>query len=136
MRKILLSLTAALTIGTAFAAPAAAERRSPEAQLAQEIEGRVAGDPVRCIQARNLRSRVINRTAIVYEEGSTIYVNRLRGGRDSLNQFDVMVNDIRTSQICSGEAVRMIDPAGGMLTGIVFLDEFVPYRRVRNSDGN
>ena len=129
MRKIL-----ALMIGTlALAgAPAHAERLRGEAKLAQMLEGRVAGEPVRCVNLRNVRaSRVVDRTAIVYEAGSTIYVNRPQVGAESLNQWDALVTRLHSTQLCDIDVVTLVDTATGMYSGSVFLGEFVPYRRVR-----
>jgi hypothetical protein len=57
---------------------------SPEAQLAKALDGRVAGEPVNCLSLRSIRSsRIIDRTAIVYQVGNTLYVNRPRAGADS-----------------------------------------------------
>lgn len=133
MRKILMTLTALAALS---AAPASAERQSPEAQLAGIIDGRVAGEPQSCITVRNMNSQIVPGAGIVYEAGGTVYVNRLRSGRDSLDRFDVLVSEIRGGQLCSGETIRLMDSSTHMLSGIVFLDDFVPYRRVRSSDGN
>lgn len=125
----------ALLLGTVavLAAPAQAQRHSPEAQLARALEGRVAGAPVDCINLRQVRSsRVINDTAILYDAGGTIYVNRPRSGADSLNQWDTQVQRPFNNRLCSVDTVRMVDLQSGFMTGIVFLGDFVPYRRVRN----
>ena len=109
----------------------AAPRLSPEAKLAKEIEGRVAGEPVDCVNLRNIRSsRIIDGTAIVYDAGSTIYVNRPRAGAESLNDWDVMVNKVYSSRLCSIDVVQTYDSGSRFWTGNVFLGEFVPYRKV------
>lgn len=117
-----------------LSAPAAAgPRQTPEEQLARELRGRVAGEPVSCISLYpNTRSRVINRTAIIFDSGSTIYVNRPRAGAESLNQWDTQVIRPFASRLCSIDVVDMVDGATGSFTGLVFLGDFVPYRRVRN----
>jgi hypothetical protein len=79
MRKFLPLLAASLVL--ASGSVAAAPRLEPEAQLARALEGRVAGEPVDCIQLRNIRSsRIIDDTAILYDAGGTLYVNRPRSG--------------------------------------------------------
>jgi hypothetical protein len=130
MRTPLLALAALAT--AALPAAASAERRSPEAQLARAIEGRVAGEPTNCL--RNMRgtsSRIIDGTAIVYEAGGTVWVNRPRGGASSLDQWDVLVTRQYGNELCSGDVVRLLDSSSGIDTGAVFLGEFVPYRRAR-----
>jgi hypothetical protein len=130
-RKLIAALTAGLAV---TAVPtAAAQRLAPEAQLARALEGRVAGEPVSCINLRTVReSTVINSTAILYRDGGTIYVNRPRAGADSLNQWDAQVQRPFNNRLCSVDTVQMVDLSSGAMTGIVFLGDFVPYRRVRN----
>jgi hypothetical protein len=124
-----------LLIGSVLlaAAPAgAAPRLDPEQRLARAIEGRVAGEPVRCLNLRNIRSsRIIDRTAIIYDAGGTLYVNRPRSGRESLDQWDVLVTRPFGSQLCSIDVVQLYDTASRMQTGSVFLGDFVPYRKPR-----
>ncbi|MBX3562560.1 MAG: hypothetical protein KF780_12210 [Sphingomonas sp.] len=119
----------------AAATPALADRPvDREAQLARALEGRVAGEPVDCVDLRRVRStRIIDETAILYDMGSTIYVNRPRVGADSLDRWDTMVTRLHSSRLCSIDTVQMIDPVSHIMRGIVFLDEFVPYRRVQTS---
>ncbi|HEY5711090.1 MAG TPA: hypothetical protein VIT38_04270 [Allosphingosinicella sp.] len=134
MRKLLPLLAGSLLL----AGPAAAERdRSPEAELARAIQGRVAGEPVDCISLRNVRSsQVIPNTAIVYDAGSVVYVNHPANGADSLNRWDTMVTNLTSDRLCSVDTVRMVDNHNHFLTGIVFLGEFVPYRRVQTGSAN
>lgn len=120
-------------IGAAAMAAVPAEagpRRSPEEQLQHELRGRVAGQPVNCINLRNTRSsRVIDRTALLYEVGGTIYVNRPRAGARSLSNWDTQLTRPFGNQLCAIDTVQMVDPTSGVLRGTVFLGEFVPYRR-------
>jgi len=129
MRKLIPLVAASLMIGgTAQAKPA-----DREAELARAIAGRVAGEPVDCIDLHRVRSsRIINDTAIVYDAGSIVYVNRPRNGADQLDRNDTMVNRLHgSSRLCSIDTVTMIEPVSGTFTGVVFLGEFVPYRRIR-----
>ena len=116
----------------ALAPAQAGSRLTPEQRLAKEIEGRVAGEPVDCINLRSIRSsRIIDDTAIVYEVGNTIYVNRPRSGQESLDSWDTMVVKPFGSQLCSIDTIKLVDPGTWMLSGIVFLGDFVPYKKVR-----
>ena len=130
MRMSLLPLAA---LAAAAAAPAAAETLAMskgEAKLARELEGRVAGEPVDCIDLNRIRSsRIIDRTAIVYEVGQTLYVNRPRGGAESLNDWDVMVLKPFGGRLCSVDTVQLFDNGGRFQRGFVFLGDFIPYRR-------
>ncbi|HEX8366460.1 MAG TPA: hypothetical protein VF603_14360 [Allosphingosinicella sp.] len=135
IRKLLPLLAPALAGAVAIAAlPAqAGPRRSPEEQLQHELRGRVAGEPVNCVNLRTIRnSRVIERTALVFDAGGTIYVNRPRAGAESLNRWDTQVVRPFGSQLCSIDPVKMVDPVSGFFRGTVFLGDFIPYRRARN----
>ena len=131
MRKLIPLIAASLVATGATAAQG--RERDPEAQLARALEGRVAGEPVNCIDLHRIRSsRVIEGTAILYDAGSVIYVNRPRNGAEELNRFDTLVTRTPSTQLCSVDVVHTVDLASDTLTGVVFLDEFVPYRRVRH----
>lgn len=134
MKKTLFVLAAA----TAAFSPVQARPADPgkgEAELARALEGRVAGEPVNCINLHRIRSsRIINRTAIVYDAGGTLYVNRPRSGASSLTDWDVLVTRPFGSRLCSIDTVELISPGTGMLGGIVFLGDFVPYKKVKDGE--
>ena len=132
MKKLipLIAVSVALSLTPAQAAREPVDR---EAELARALGDRVAGEPVDCIDLHRIRSsRVIDDTAILYDAGSTIYVNRPREGADSLNRWDTLVTRTPSTRLCSIDTVRVVDLTSNMMTGIVFLGEFVPYRRPRN----
>lgn len=112
------------------AAPAtAAPRKDPETRLAKQLEGRIAGEAVDCINLQNVRSSTIyDRTAIVFEAGSTIYVNRPDAGNNSLRRSDIMITRPTMNRLCSIDTVEMRDTSG-FYSGSVFLGDFVPYRK-------
>ena len=125
---------ASLFLGTLIlaAAPAMASPSADgEAKLAQVLEGRVAGAPVDCLTQRDIRStRIINRTAIVYEtRGGTLYVNRPEAGAQSLSHWDVLVTDTRSPRLCGIDVVHLYDSTARMRNGFVSLGEFIPYRK-------
>jgi len=129
MKKLAMILAgAALAMpGTAASAETPAERG--EAKLARMLEGRVAGEPVNCINAmRSNRIQVIEYVGIVYDAGNTIYVARPVDSR-MLDRWDVPVIERFGSQLCSNDVIRTVDRSSGHITGAVFLTEFVPYAR-------
>jgi hypothetical protein len=134
MRKLigtLLAAAAVLTVPAADARDNGARQAEAEAKLAKLLEGRVAGEPQDCIYLPRVRSsRIIDRTAIVYDAGSTIYVNRPRSGAYSLDDDDIMVTDVHGSTLCSVDIVRLHDRSSFFYDGFVGLDEFVPYKRI------
>lgn len=125
--------TVALVAATFGVVPLASarERLSPQQQLDKLLAGRVAGKPVDCLPLLGSeQSQIIDKTAIVYGTGRTLYVNR-PDNASSLNDDDVMVTELRgTSQLCSIDVVRLHDRASHMYTGFVALGKFVPYTRV------
>jgi hypothetical protein len=132
MRKISTLLGLGLA-AFAAAAPAAAPDR--EEQLERALRGRVAGEPVACIDMNRVRgSTVIPGTAVIYDAGSVLYVNRPDSGADSLDRWDVLVTRMYTSQLCNTDTVDLIDQGSRAWSGILFLGDFVPYRRVQTSD--
>lgn len=112
--------------------PADAQRRKEtgEQAVARAVEGRTAGEPVNCVRLSDIRStRIIDRTAIVYDAGRTIYIQRPRTGAEGLRRDDILVTQTFGSDLCTIDSVRLLDPAGNFLRGFVTLDRFVPYTR-------
>ena len=131
MSHLLLAAGAVLLAGSPTLA---AEKLTGEARLAKMLEGRVAGDPVSCIPLHSSRDQtVIDKTAIVYDAGSTIYVNRPTNPA-SLDSNDVMVTKLHIGQLCRLDTVEMRDRSGFWFTGFVGLNDFVPYRRVAKAN--
>jgi hypothetical protein len=127
MRKFITLLAGTLMLGGV----AQAKPQDREEELARAIQGRVAGEPVQCIDLHRIRSsRIITDTAIIYDAGSVIYVNRPANGADQLNQWDTMVTRTPSTRLCNIDTITMIDRASHNFTGVVFLGDFVPYRRV------
>ena len=132
MFKPVIAASAALTM---LVTPVAAEEHGDahitkgEAKLAKMLEGRVAGEARSCIStfgSRNIRQ--IDDTALVYRSGDTIWVNRTRNP-ESIDDRDVMVIErFSGSTLCRTDQVRTVDRHAGFMTGIIFLDDFVPYR--------
>lgn len=124
----LVAATGALLL--AGTAADARPRLTGEQQLAKLLEGRVAGEPVNCITMPNIRSStVIDKTAIVYGSGSTLYVQRPKSGADSLDSDDILVTQLTSSQLCSIDTVQLRDRNGYFWRGFVGLDKFVPYTK-------
>lgn len=125
---------AALMLTGVGTAALARQHDSPQVQLAKETEGRVPGKPVRCIDLQRIRNtRIINKTAIVYDAGRTIYVNHPRGGAQFLNEWDIMIEKPFGGQLCSPEIVHLRDTSSHIEKGWVSLGEFVPYTKVRGT---
>ena len=133
MRKFALALaaTAALLTGPALQAR---DRLTPEQRLEKILQGRVAGKPVSCISNSSTRNmQILDNTALVYDSGSVIYVNR-PANPDVLDDDDVLVVKLTGSQLCRLDMVSMHDRSGGFYRGHINLNDFVPYRRVAKAN--
>lgn len=133
MRRIMtaIAITAlALTGGAAGAKQTAAEKG--EAKLTKMLEGREAGKPVSCIS--NMQNRdltVIDRTALVYGSGTTIYVNRTQDPR-WIDRDDIIVTKpTNAAELCRMDSMHTMDRSTHMRGGAIMLDDFVPYTKVR-----
>jgi hypothetical protein len=131
MRIVPLLAATAAAIALAAGAPAVAKQKNPEAALAKVLEGRVAGKPVDCIYRPSVRNiQIFAKTAIVYDAGSTLYVNRPRSGANSLSDWDVLVTKPTGSQLCSLDMVHLYDQGSHFQKGSLGLGQFVPYKKV------
>ena len=111
-----------------------AEATEGEKELAKLLEGRVTGEPRRCIRNYpSQRLRTIDETAYVYGRGNTIYVQRTRDP-ESIDDSDVLVIRSFGNQLCRLDQVTTIDRFSGFFSGVVFLDDFIPYTRVDDED--
>ena len=128
-----LPIIAAVAVLATASGASARPGMSGEAELAGLLSGRAAGQPLECIRTyRNDSVRTIDRTALVFGRGDTIYVNRTRNPR-SLDDNDALV--IRKfgtgSNLCRTDLITTFDRTSRAYSGNVFLTEFVPYKRIR-----
>ncbi len=130
MRKIIAAITLSALAATGTVASAETRAEKGEARLAKMLEGRTAGEPVKCINTMGRDDlEVIDHTAVVYDRGNTIYVARPSNPRD-LSPWDVLViKRTMGSQLCTNDIMYTIDQSTGFRTGVVFLDDFVPYTK-------
>ncbi|MET3665245.1 hypothetical protein [Caulobacter sp. 1776] len=129
MRTMLHGLAVLAVLATSSAAGAAEKHRAPpEAELAKLLEGRTAGKPVDCINLRlSGASRIIDKTAIVYEmPGGALYVNRPNGA-DFLDRDATLVTKTSGTELCRMDIVTLVDQGSRLPRGSVSLEAFTPY---------
>lgn len=132
-------IPAALLAPLAFAgaAPASSEEPTPgEAELAEMLEGRVAGEPVDCLSESQRDSiQIVESTAIVFRDGDTLWVNRPAAAQ-FLSRSDLPVFHQFSSQLCRLDQVELRDRLGsGTIPGPrLALGEFVPYTKADDTD--
>lgn len=131
---VLAASTAALLLASCSTAPAD-QTRSPRAaqELANALAGRVAGPPQRCITTyRTTKVHPIDDFTILYDQGSTIYVQNPRGGCPGIGSGrDILVTRQVTNQLCDGEIAQTIDLTSRVARGGCVFGPFVPYTKAR-----
>ena len=138
MTRVAMSALIAACAGLLAASPAASmDRKTGEEKLAEMLEGRVAGEPESCIRTfGNGNLTVIDKTALVYKRGDTIWVNRTRFP-ETLDDNDYLVIKKygTTGQLCRLDNVTTRDRGGNFFSGVIFLEDFVPDRKPAGAEG-
>jgi hypothetical protein len=108
-----------------------ATQRDDSADLAKETAGKFAEKPRTCISLDDARGAKLFNDAIVYRVSRRLsYVNTAKG----CNSFDsdpIFVNEVRGSQLCRGDVVRLVSRTGGIPGPFCVLGDFTPYRTPR-----
>lgn len=125
------SLVLALAAAAGLAAtPLAAERPTGEERLARLLEGRTAGDPKGCITTLGNKSlTVLDKTALVYKSGDKVWVNRTVNPADIDDDDILVIKRFSGSSLCRQDVITLADRATGMFSGVLFLEDFVPYEK-------
>jgi len=130
------SIISALAAATMLTVPAAAteneqaELSKGDVKLAKLLEGRVAGEPQRCVRTLPSENmRVIDGTALVVGRGRTIYVNVPRDPNDLDDDDILVIRRTSGSQLCRLDWVETRDRFGHYYNGNIMLNDFVPYTR-------
>ena len=106
-----------------------------EKEVARILEGRVAGEAVKCLRSdQSDRMELIPDTAFVYRDGKTIWVNRPRGAQ-ALSRSDLPVFRQFGSQLCRLDQVELRDRSSGMPGPVIVLEDFVPYTKTGDDAG-
>lgn len=132
MTKIFAATAAALVmISAPLAAEDDIERRGFDHEaFAKLTEGRVAGEGKSCVNTPNFnRVRVVEHVGVVYETHDTIWIAKANNPR-TLDDFDVPVFQRFGSELCKFDRITMVDRFSGFFAGVLFLDDFVPYKKV------
>lgn len=110
--------------------PASAETSEEgEAELGELLQGRIATGEVDCLSRMERRNmRIIENTAIVFEAGDTIYVNRPEGAR-FLGWNDIPVFKIWGGDLCRNDHVVLADRSSGIPGPNLQLNAFKAYSR-------
>ena len=109
-----------------------AKQQEIQAELDEMLEGRVAGEPQRCVNLNTLGNATpVGDRILIYTQGALRYRNDLRFDCPGLGRDDdILVTEPFGSQLCDGDQVRLVDRFTGMQGPVCRLGMFVPYRKV------
>ncbi|WP_343042876.1 DUF6491 family protein [Sphingomonas lacunae] len=132
MRALVIS-SAALLGACAPIARTNAEALTPDqlALLDRNLSGKVAGEPVSCINnlSADQTIRVSDNILLYRVSGRLVYKNELRGGCPGLaRDNDVIVSEVRGSGPCRGDIIHLVDRTTGIRGPSCVLGDFTPYR--------
>ena len=129
MKRFAVMTLAALAVAAAPSVQAK-PKITGEQKLAKVLEGREAGEPVSCLPLYETRDlTVIDKTALVYRTGNTVWVNRPTNP-ESVDSDDILVTYPTGSQFCRLDRVQTVERSGHFVTGFLMLGDFVPYRKI------
>jgi hypothetical protein len=98
--------------------------------LSDYVDGRVAGDPVDCINTQSSSGlSTVDETTLVYRSGATLFVNTLPARCPGLDPLDTLIVEQFGSRLCRGDKVRGLEPGTAIPGPICRLGSFVPYRK-------
>lgn len=128
--KILAALIVPL-LASCGAVPGGEPVRTERAQtrLTKALEGRVAGEPQRCISRfRRNDQQIIDRNTILYANGRTVYRNDPIGGCGGLDPSRIVVTEsVAGGDLCRGDTLRILDQVSGSVVGFCSFSDFIPY---------
>ena len=136
MRVVPLSL-AALAVASCTMAPpppgyAAAQAAQEQGDFQRALAGRVpSGPPQLCLPpGPTYGSRNVSENTIIFERGSTYYVNHPPGGCTGLGNpaYALVTRSVGTGP-CRGDIAEVTDLQTHTFIGACSLGEFIPYRR-------
>jgi len=109
--------------------------RSPKAQqeLSKALAGRVAGQPVNCINdfRSEIRMTVIDDYTLLFRDHGVVYVQNPPGGCANISNKSNALTTRRssTNQLCAGDINQIVQPSSGIFRGSCAFGRFVPYRK-------
>lgn len=100
------------------------------ARLEAALDGKVAGEPVSCVNRFPGSSlTAISESVLLYRvSGRLIYRNDLIGSCTGLGRGDTLIIKPTGTQYCRGDLARSADLVTGSITGGCALGSFTPYR--------
>lgn len=95
------------------------------------LKDRVAGEPVACIPRHRLRrSTAASDDVLLYDDGSTVYVNAPYLGCPRARDHTI-ISSTPIGRLCSGDVILVQDLVARAPLGSCALSEFVPFRKAK-----
>ncbi len=135
MKRIAVIAATAAALGACTmhqdAAGSASAVMQGEVSLGEALAGRSEGRPVNCVRSQDVRNtRSAGGNTILFDgPGGMIYVNRASGSCPRIQPWHAIRRRSISTNMCSGELIRVVDPQTGVEYGGCSLGEFVPWRR-------
>ncbi len=118
-----------IVIAALLGATPALAANDGEAKLQRALAGKVAGQPLRCIQPDLSAQPVIyDGVGILYHRGRTTYVGRLQGACPALREDRTIIVRGQGGLLCRNDPVR-IHEATGADFGFCAFSGFTPYTK-------
>lgn len=98
------------------------------------LKDRVAGKPVACVsQPRLRRSTAASDEVLLYDAGTTVYVNAPYLGCPGA-RGNAMISRSPMTRFCAGDTIVVEDLVARVPLGSCALNEFVPFHKVKPTD--
>ncbi len=99
--------------------------------LSRELADRVAGESVSCISPTSSSGAltIVDSRTLVYREGRTLWVNRLRDQCPGLRPLDTLIVEVQGSRYCRDDRFRSLQSGSSIPGPTCLLGDFTPYRR-------
>lgn len=130
-RAQILLLAGPALLAACTTSPQSARSPRAERELAEALEGRVAGKPERCINFdSSVQTEVIDQHTVIFRDGHTVYVQNPPDGCPGLGggAYSLVTRPFG-SQLCDRDVNNLVDLRTGMQGPVCVFGPFIPYTR-------
>lgn len=132
MKTLPLMIVGSMLVGCAGLGEQAPRSERAQTRLTRALEGKVAGEPRRCLpRYRSVDQEIVDRNTILYRQGrDLVFRNDPVGGCNGLDRTrTLLITPVNGGEYCSGDIVRILDQQTGLNVGSCAFSDFVPYHR-------
>ena len=125
----MLFVAAAIGLTGCVTQPPEPRSAQAEAEFQKLIAGKVAGDPISCLQTYRSGDMVrIDNSTVAFKDGRRVYVNHLIGECSGLGSgFYALETRSNGTGLCRGDIARVTDTSTGTIVGACAIGDFTPY---------